>query len=296
MVLEMMWLIFWIVIWVTGSTVRTKNSIDLPQGSVTSPCLFSLYINDMHRTSDKLNFIHFADDTTVYMSGRDFKALCENVCEELSKVDEWLKANRLSLNIDKTFFLIHTHNNNDINSCIIRIRDRLIKHVTSFKVIGLTIDDNFSYNEHVSLLYKQLSRTKGILYRLSSYVPPIVIRKIYYALFYSSMIYGVLVWGGGNLSNICKIDKINRLAINTFICNLQPNITSPLKFEYVYKLKCLTQFHKYKFDNTLEYFFYKNSWIDSFPWSQHQIFVNNNYSFPVISIFFYQKQFVINAI
>ena len=68
--------------------------------SVTYPWLFSVYINDMHRTSDKLNFIHFADDTTVYMSARDLKALCENVCEELNKVDEWLKANRLSLNQD----------------------------------------------------------------------------------------------------------------------------------------------------------------------------------------------------
>ena len=112
----------------SDTTVRTTNFIDLPQGSVTSPCLYCLYINDMHRTSDKLNFIHFADGTTVYMSGRDLKALCENVCEELSKVDEWLKANRLSLNIDKTFFMIHTHNHNDINSCIIRIRDRLINN------------------------------------------------------------------------------------------------------------------------------------------------------------------------
>ena len=97
----------------------------------------------MHRTSDKLNFIYFANHTTVYMSGRDLKALCENVCEELNKVDEWLKANRLSLNIDKTYFMIHTHNNHDINDCIIWI-----------KFLGLTIDDNFSYNEHVSLLYK----------------------------------------------------------------------------------------------------------------------------------------------
>ena len=65
----------------SDSTVRTTN-IGLPQGSVTSAWLFSVYINDMHRTSDKLNFIHFADDTTVYMSGRDMKALCENVCKD----------------------------------------------------------------------------------------------------------------------------------------------------------------------------------------------------------------------
>ena len=70
----------------SDSTVWSTN-IGLPEGSVASPWLFSLYINDMSSTSDKLNFIHFADDTNVYLSGRDMKALCENVCGELNKVD-----------------------------------------------------------------------------------------------------------------------------------------------------------------------------------------------------------------
>ena len=95
------------------STVRTTN-IGLPQRSVSATWLFSLYINDLHRTSDKLNFIHFADDTTVYMSGRDLTVLCREVCEELNAIDDWPKANRLSLNTDKTYFMIHTHNKFDI--------------------------------------------------------------------------------------------------------------------------------------------------------------------------------------
>ena len=49
------------------SDVRALN-IGLPQGTVSSPYCFSIYINDMHRCSDKLNFVHFADDTTEYAS------------------------------------------------------------------------------------------------------------------------------------------------------------------------------------------------------------------------------------
>ena len=70
----------------SNSQIKTVN-IGLPQGAATSPWLFSLYVNDMHRCSNKLTFIHFADETTVFISGGDLERLCEEVREELQKVD-----------------------------------------------------------------------------------------------------------------------------------------------------------------------------------------------------------------
>ena len=139
------------------STIKTTN-IGLPQGSVSATWLFSLYINDMHRTSNKLKFIHFADDTTVYMSGSNLTALCADVCEELNVIDDWLKANRLSLNKDKTYFMMHKHNKFNINGCMNNIGDTPIKYVRYTKILGLTLDDRFSYNDHMQNLFKQLSK------------------------------------------------------------------------------------------------------------------------------------------
>ena len=90
------------------SSVRSVN-IGLPQGSVTSPYCFSLYLNDMHRSSSKFRFVHFADDTTLYMSGHNLKDLCQEVNQELDKVSMWLRTNRLSLNVGKTSFMLFTH-------------------------------------------------------------------------------------------------------------------------------------------------------------------------------------------
>ena len=62
------------------STTKTMN-VGLPQGAVSSPCFFSIYVNDMHAASDKLTFCHFADDTTVYLSGSNLRQLCVDGCE-----------------------------------------------------------------------------------------------------------------------------------------------------------------------------------------------------------------------
>ena len=63
--------------------------------------LFLLYVNDIHRSSTLLSFILFADDTNIFNSHSDINTLTTTTNEELIKVAEWLRANKLSLNIKK---------------------------------------------------------------------------------------------------------------------------------------------------------------------------------------------------
>ena len=214
-----------------NSDIRTTN-IGLPQGSVSAPWLFCLYVNDMHRASDKLKFIHFADDTTIYMSGGNLTRLCADVCDELDLIDDWLKANRLSLNIDKTCSMVHTHYEYDVNDCDIRIRNVKIKNVRETKFLGLMIDDRLKYNGYATVLAKQLSRIKTVS-----------LRHLYYALFYSRMIYGIAVWGGGNVTNASRINKINRAAISIFVEDLPEHISVPFQYDNVYRCHCSIIFH-----------------------------------------------------
>ena len=78
----------------------------VPQGSILGPLLFLIYVNDMTNCSNLLQFILFADDTNLFFSSTNINDLIAIVNRELDKLAVWFRANKLSLNIDKTNFIL----------------------------------------------------------------------------------------------------------------------------------------------------------------------------------------------
>ena len=90
----------------------------VPQGSVLGPLLFLIYINDIHKSSSYFSFILFADDTNLFSSGKNLKMLCKRANIELQKVSIWLKANKLTLNVTKTQYIIFKSRKKKLNKNI----------------------------------------------------------------------------------------------------------------------------------------------------------------------------------
>ena len=103
----------------------------VPQGSVLGPLLFLIYINDLPNASKKLTFYLFADDTNIYYESKDLSNLTKVVNKELRLAMKWLDANKLSLNIDKTNYIIfHSSSVNVLPGSHIKIGKNILKELS----------------------------------------------------------------------------------------------------------------------------------------------------------------------
>ena len=171
-------------------------SCGVPHGSVLGPLLFLLYVNDLPNSSNLLKFHLFADDTNIYFSSNDLSYLQETINNELLSVAEWMKSNRLAINVKKTnLILFHSIQHKPSQSLSIKINDALIDEVTSAKYLGITFDSNLTWKKHINDLCMKLSKTVGLLAKVRHFVNSNILCLLYYSLIYPFLIYGLQVWG-----------------------------------------------------------------------------------------------------
>ena len=150
-----------------------------------------------------MRFVHIADHTTVFTFNSDINNVHVTVNRELVGVDNWLKINRLSLNVSKTSYMIISNNKNAID---IKIRDSILTKVSTVKFLGLTLDENLTFNDHVKNVTTKISKSVGALRRLHCQLPADVMVKLYYSLVYSHLTYALLPWGRSGRTNSAKIE------------------------------------------------------------------------------------------
>ena len=169
----------------------------VPQGSILGPLFFSIYINDLITVSDRLNFLMYADDTTIYFNLEDFDNLTKetDINRELEKVNIWLKLNKLSLNTQKTKLMLFHRKQKHLDEINVVINGIEIEHVPSFNFLGIMLDENLSWKSHIEMVGNKISKVTGILYRLKNVFPENVLFVLYNSLIVSYMNYGLLLWG-----------------------------------------------------------------------------------------------------
>ena len=145
------------------SSVTLPITYGVPQGSMLGPLLFILYINDLADVSEKLFTILFADDTTILIEGTQVNSMITSLNSELAKLTDWLKANKLSINVSKTHYMVFHRSRRKQDKEDILLDNTIIKQVTFTKFLGIIIDDKLKWIHQISYIKRRFLK-EWVLY------------------------------------------------------------------------------------------------------------------------------------
>ena len=191
-----------------------------------------MYVNDITYTSNILDFILFADDTTILYSHKDVNSKIDVVNKELYEVTNWFKANKLSVNATKTNFMIlgtpymtSTKTREDLK---VSLDNTVLKRVKFTKFLGVLIDECLTWKNHIDCILKTISRNIGVMNKLKHYIPYRILHTLYCTLISPYLNYGILTWGNTCKSYLDKLVKLQKWALRTITNSHYRSHTGPL--------------------------------------------------------------------
>ena len=134
---------------------------------------------------------------------------------ELSKISLWLKVNKLSLNIGKTYFMVFTNKNKRLDELNILIDGNKIEEVRKTKFLGVIIDNKLSWKDHVAHVVGKVSRGLGMIIKARNCLNKKGLITLDYLFVYPYISYCNHIWGNiyqSNLRQLCVTqNKIMRV-------------------------------------------------------------------------------------
>ena len=173
----------------------------------------------------------------------------------MDKVLTWLNVNKLTINLDKTSYMIVINKKINYNFNI-NFGNKLISRCTQANYLGVIIDEKLTWKYHTQTIKRKLASGCWALYKLRPFVNQSTLRKVYFSLIYYVLQYCISCWGHTSKCYLEPLNVLNRRALR-IICNVPWNThTTPLfhklnilKLEDLYKLQISRIMHQINSNN-----------------------------------------------
>ena len=212
--------------------------------------LFNLFINSIFNTNyDDSHLVCFADDLTIVVKGKTIVDLNFKIDQQIKNIDDWATSNSFKINYKKTKIMYFKHQNNnsldtdnhDMN--LFKCASDQIEIVDSVKLLGIYIDKNLNFSDHVQFVLDTLNPLIGSIFRKNFLIPDVLKIKMYVNIIMSKINYASRIW----YPNIRKIDikklkRLNKRALRLFDPFHKVNIN---QIKHRHKLWDISQYVKY---------------------------------------------------
>ena len=180
----------------------------VPQGSILGPLLFNIFLNDMFYFLKDTKMANYADDNTVYTNKDNINDLLNTLENETCIVIDWLRNNEMKPNNDKCHLIVCNHDHLSV-----RLGKEKIESTDSVELLGVVIDNNLNFTDHVSRLCRISNQKLHALARISKYLNEDKLRIIMKTFIQSQFNYCPLVWMFHSRTLNNKINKLHERAL-----------------------------------------------------------------------------------
>ena len=210
------------------------NKLGVPQGSILGPLLFSVFINDLPLaiTSDKVVADLFADDATIHAADKNINTINTELQIALGEVSSWCSLNDMVINPSKTeAMVIATRQKHQKEPLLLNITvdDIPVTQVNKHRLLGVVLDKSLSWQNHIEMTCKTLSRHLYVLSQLKNITDENT-RKIFYEAHIKSHIdYASTLWDGLSDNIFKKLSSLHRRSAK--LINQDPSLTTDQKLK-----------------------------------------------------------------
>ena len=204
---------------VSSKTETEDIKCGVPQGSCLGPLLFLIYINDLPFSLKKGKVTMYADDTSISYSSKNMEDINQTLSSELGHLKQWLQGNKLSLNVLKTQALvvgskpnIKKITENVVDTPQFLIGDAQVENVDQTKYLGVIIDKNLNWAEHIKSVRTKVSRGIGFLKYSRKFLPRNTLSKMYRGIVEPHFRYCCSVWGNCGVTRLQTLQKLQNRA------------------------------------------------------------------------------------
>ena len=141
---------------------------------------------------------------------------------ELDNLTDWFRANKLSLNVTKTNYMIFTNTNTEQRHMELTMTNKTITPTKCVKFLGVLIDEKLNWDEHIKTVKQKINRSFFAINRAKHFLKRKNLVTSYYSLVYPYLTYGITLWGATYDTYLSKLITMQKKIIRT-IAGVQYN-------------------------------------------------------------------------